>query len=67
LKKSAAVFRKSQFLITMSRAMRGQKMKAAMENVMEFGILLLLVFAFSAPMLAGMFKRHWGQTENEED
>jgi hypothetical protein len=47
--------------------MRGSKMEAAMENVMEFGILLLLVVAFSAPMLAGMFKRHWGQTENEED
>jgi hypothetical protein len=38
-----------------------------MYNYSEFGLLLLLVVAFSAPIVTNMVQNRWGNTDDEEE
>jgi hypothetical protein len=38
-----------------------------MGTITEFGLLLLLILAFSAPMLANVASRIFGAPENEDE
>jgi hypothetical protein len=42
-------------------------MEVAMGTISEFGLLLLLVFAFSAPLLQNVFGKFRGHKEDNEE